>query len=42
MDILDALKALYNKITGETAAGADIASVIAELAENWPEAGGEG
>ena len=38
MSIVDALKALYQKVTGQEAADGDIADVIAQLAENWPAA----
>ena len=39
MTILNALKALYNKVTSKTASGRSIGAVVQELADNWPEAG---
>lgn len=39
MTILNALKALYNKVTSKTASGGSIGAVVQELADNWPEAG---
>lgn len=39
MTILNALKALYNKVTNKTASGGSIGAVVQELADNWPEAG---
>lgn len=40
MTILNALKALYNKVTSKTASGGSIGAVVQELADNWPEGGG--
>lgn len=40
MNILNALKALYHKITSKTASGGSIGAVVQELADNWPEGGG--
>lgn len=40
MTILNALKALYNKVTSKTASGGSIGAVVQELADNWPEVGG--
>lgn len=40
MTILNALKALYNKVTSKTASGGSIGAVVQELADNWPEDGG--
>lgn len=37
MGILEALKALYKKITTADAAADTISDVIKDLAENWPE-----
>lgn len=39
MTSLNALKALYNKVTSKTASGGSIGAVVQELADNWPEAG---
>lgn len=39
MTILNALKALYNKVTSKTASGGSIGAVVQELADNWPEDG---
>ena len=39
MTILNALKALYNKVTSKTASGGSIGAVVQELADNWHEAG---
>lgn len=40
MTILNALKALYNKVTSKTASGGSIGAVVQELADKWPEDGG--
>ena len=40
MTIMNALKALYNKVTSKTASGGSIGAVVQELADNWPEGGG--
>lgn len=40
MTILNALKALFNKVTSKTASGGSIGAVVQELADNWPEGGG--
>lgn len=40
MTILNALKALYNKVTSKTASGGSIGAVVQELADNCPEGGG--
>lgn len=40
MTILNALKALYNKVTSKAASGGSIGAVVQELADNWPEGGG--
>ena len=40
MNILNALKALYHKITSKTASGGSIGAVVQELADNWPDGGG--
>lgn len=40
MLILDALKALCQKVTGEAATKTDIGDVIQEIADNYPENGG--
>ena len=40
MTILNALKALYNKVTSKTASGGSIGAVVQELADNWPKGGG--
>lgn len=40
MTILNALKALYNKVTSKTASGGSIGAVVQELADNWPEGDG--
>ncbi len=40
MNILNALKTLYNKITSKSASGGSIGAVVQELADNWPENSG--
>ena len=40
MNILNALKTLYNKITSKNASGGSIGAVVQELADNWPESSG--
>lgn len=40
MQIIDALKALHQKIASKAAKSVSIAGVINELAQNWPESSG--
>lgn len=42
MQITDALKNLYKRVTGESSASTDgqIAELIQKLADNWPAGGG--
>lgn len=37
MNILNALKALYHKITSKNASGSSIGAVVQELTDNWPD-----
>lgn len=40
MQIIDALKALHQKVASKAASSGSIAGVINELAQNWPESSG--
>lgn len=40
MQIIDALRALHQKIASKAATSGSIAGVINELAQNWPESSG--
>lgn len=40
MQIIDALKALHQKVTSKAANSGSIAGVVEELAQNWPAAPG--